>query len=132
MVGARKGRSAGQAQPLPADLEKQLAADRQILASAAEMAEAISADLPSERELLAMLKATGYVSDHVDHTVAELDKRDRSKARTDLAARRREQVRAMSLQGVPVKEISETLGITYDYVVQLRADLRVPRRRIGR
>lgn len=105
-------------------------------ASLAAMLDAARADLagtlPSERALLELLRAQGLDAVTADRLQAEYDRRERSKARADLAEERRRQVVAMSLRGHRVREIADRLGLSYNYVVQLRATLAVPRDRARR
>lgn len=49
--------------------------------------------------------------------------------RSKLAAHRRAEVERLSLAGYKVRDIAAELGLNYRYVVQLRADLGVGRRR---
>lgn len=80
--------------------------------------------------MLDLLKSQGLDCAVAARMEAEFDQRDRAKARSDLAEQRRAQVVELSRQGVPVRQIAERLGIAYNYVVQLRAELNVPRKRV--
>lgn len=107
-----------------------LEANKAVTARANEMA--ASLNVPSDRELLAMLSDRGLDPVRAKRMEAAFDQRDRTKARADRAEHRRAEVLRLSLQGKLVREIANELGIAYDYVVQLRASLGVPRRRISR
>ena len=109
---------------------KSLAAHRDMLARAADIAaHGMAEKVPIERQLLALLKNSGLDPADADRLEAEFDKRDRTKARSDLAAHRLAQVEVMSRQGLPIRTIAERLGLSYCYVVELRSRLGVPRSR---
>lgn len=106
---------------------------RQTVELAAEFASSpLAEQIPTERQLLALLKDQGLSPATAGRLEAEYDKRDRKKARFDRALERRRQVEILSRQGVPVGEIASSLGLSYNYVVQLRAALDVPRSRTQR
>ncbi|WP_374410635.1 hypothetical protein [Novosphingobium colocasiae] len=123
----RRGRKSDAQLRFDAKVEAVRAQHRALMERATELA--MSQAVPTEAELLAALQAAGLPNHDADRLKADLDKRNRATARKQLAAARRDQVWQLSLEGVSVGEIAERLGLAYDYVVQLRAKLDVPRAR---
>lgn len=84
-----------------------------------------------DASLIARLAARGVPVERFERVNDQFARNQRSKAAKDLASHRRDEVRRMSREGLPVAQIAAKLGMSYHYVVQLRGQLGLskPRKR---